>query len=99
MVKTLLSSNAGGTGLTPGQGAKIPRASWPKNRSNVVTNSIKTLKKLVIACSMCSNEVCTECHVNTEEEQLSLKLRKGFIGDRDKKGTPRPCSTVHAKSR
>lgn len=48
---------------------------------------------------MCSNEVCTECHVNTEEEQLSLRLRKGFIGDGDKKGTPRPCCTVHAKSR
>ena len=75
MVKTL-SSNAGGTGLTPGQGSKTPHASWPKNRSNVVTNSIKTLKKLVIACSMCSNEVCTECHVNTEEKQLSLRLRK-----------------------
>lgn len=46
---------------------------------------------------MCSNEVCTECHVNTGE-QLSLRLRKGFIGDGDKKGTPRPCCTVHMQS-
>ena len=35
--------------MIPGQGAKIPHASWPKNqniknRSNVVTNSISTLK-------------------------------------------------------
>ena len=32
MVKTLLS-NAGGTGLIPGQGAKIPHASGPKNQN------------------------------------------------------------------
>ena len=52
MVKTL-PSNAGGEGSTPGPGAKIPHASGPKNkkqtnkktRSNIVTNSIKTLKK------------------------------------------------------
>ena len=35
-------------GLTPDWGAKIPHASPPKNRtsntSNIVTNSIKTLK-------------------------------------------------------
>ena len=48
MIKTL-PSNAGDVGLIPGQGAKIPHASWPKkakhkNRSNTVTNSIKTLK-------------------------------------------------------
>ena len=48
MVKTS-PSNTGGEGLIPGQGAKIPHASWPKNqniknRSNVVTNSISTLK-------------------------------------------------------
>ena len=32
MVKTS-PSNAGGTGLIPGQGAKIPHASQPKNRN------------------------------------------------------------------
>ena len=26
-------SNAGGMGLMPGQGAKIPHASWPKNQN------------------------------------------------------------------
>ena len=47
------SSHARGAGLIPGQGAKIPHALWPKNqktktktkkynRSNIVTNSIKT---------------------------------------------------------
>ena len=49
MVKTL-PSNSGGVGLIPCQEAKIPHASWPKsqninNGSNVITNSIKTLKK------------------------------------------------------
>ena len=48
MVKTL-PSNAGGAGSIPGQGVEIPHALWPKNqntknRSNIVTNSIKTLK-------------------------------------------------------
>ena len=55
MVKTL-PSNAGGEGSTPGPGAKIPHASGPKNkkqtnkktRSNIVTNSIKTLKMVYI---------------------------------------------------
>ena len=44
VVKTL-PSNAGSTGLLPGQGAKILQASHPKNqkhRSNIVTNSVKT---------------------------------------------------------
>ena len=49
MVKTS-PSNAGGEGSIPGQGAKIPHASWPKNqniknRSNIVTNSVKTFKR------------------------------------------------------
>ena len=49
VVKTLPPS-VGGAGLIPGQGAKTPHASWPKkpnkpqNRSNIVTNSIKTKK-------------------------------------------------------
>ena len=42
-------SNAGGAGSIPGRGAKIPHALWPKNqsikRSNIIKNSIKTLKK------------------------------------------------------
>ena len=32
MVK-ILPSNAGGVGLIPGRGAKIPHASWPKNQN------------------------------------------------------------------
>ena len=38
MVKTLLS-NAGGAGLIPGQGTKIPHASWlknPKHKTEVI---------------------------------------------------------------
>ena len=46
MIKTL-PSNAQNAGLIPGQGAKIPHASRPtnkiQNRSNTLTNSIKTL--------------------------------------------------------
>ena len=44
----------GGAGSIPGQGAKIPHASWPKNqkniknRSSIVKNSIKTLKMVHI---------------------------------------------------
>ena len=43
-------SNVGSAGSIPGWGAKIPHALRPKyqknpqNRSNIVTNSIKTLK-------------------------------------------------------
>ena len=52
MVKTS-PSNAEGVGSIPGQGAKIPHASRPKtpkreNRSNIVTNSKKTLKMVHI---------------------------------------------------
>ena len=50
MVKTS-PSNAGGAGSIPGQGAKIPHISQSKNqniknRSNITTNSIKTLKMI-----------------------------------------------------
>ena len=49
MVRTL-PSNAGGASSIPGWGDNIPQALWPKNqniknRSNIVTNSMKTLKK------------------------------------------------------
>ena len=49
-----LPSNAGGVGLIPDQGAKIPHALRPKHQnikhcySNIVTNSIKTLKMVHI---------------------------------------------------
>ena len=36
-------SNAGGAGSIPGQGEKIPHASWPQNvkqKQHIVTNSI-----------------------------------------------------------
>ena len=48
MVKTS-PSNAGGAGSSPSWGTKIPHALGPKNqnRSSIVTNSIKTLKKMV----------------------------------------------------
>lgn len=49
MDKTLPSS-AGAAGLSPGQEAKVSQAAEPKetpgNRSNTVTNQIKTLKIL-----------------------------------------------------
>ena len=49
MVK-ILPSNTGNVGLIPGWKAKILHASQPKNqninnKSNIVTNSIKTIKK------------------------------------------------------
>ena len=47
VVRTLLS-NAKGMGSIPAWGIKIPHASGPKNRSNIVTNSIKTLKMVHI---------------------------------------------------
>ena len=52
MVKTS-PSNAGGVGLIPGQGAKIPTTCLSakkskQNRNNTVTNSIKTLKMVHI---------------------------------------------------
>ena len=52
MVKTS-PFNTGSVGLIPHQGTKIPHASWPKNqninnRSNVVTNSLSTLKMVHI---------------------------------------------------
>ena len=47
-------SNAVGADLVPGWRAKIPSASWPekkkkkKSKSNIVTNSVKTLKMVHI---------------------------------------------------
>ena len=49
MVKTSTSSARSEEGSTPGWGARILHAAWPKqtnHRSDIVTNSIKTLKKL-----------------------------------------------------
>ena len=52
VVKTS-SSNIESIGLIPGQGAKIPHTLWPEHQnikisSNMVTNSIKTLKMVHI---------------------------------------------------
>ena len=51
MVKTSLS-NTGDAGSIPGWGIKIPHSSRPKNqsinRSNIVSDSIKTLKMVRI---------------------------------------------------
>ena len=47
-------SDAGGAGSIPGQGANIPPASGPKKkktqniRSNIVTNSINTLRNVQV---------------------------------------------------
>ena len=50
MVKTSLP-NAGGASSIPGQGAEIPHAAQEtktQSRSHIVTNSVKTLKKVHI---------------------------------------------------
>ena len=51
MVKTS-PSNTGDAGLISGWGIKIPHSSWPKNqsinRSNIVSDSIKTFKMVHI---------------------------------------------------
>ena len=55
LVVKISPSNAGGVGSIPGWGAKIPHASGlkkkkkKKNTSNIVTNSIKTLKIIHIS--------------------------------------------------
>ena len=66
MVKTS-PSNAGSVGSIPGQGTKIPRASWPKNqniknRSNIVTNSIKTFKTVHIQKKKILKRKCDVFH-------------------------------------
>ena len=38
-------SNAGGAGLNPGQGAKIPHASWPKNQNIIQKQCCNKFKK------------------------------------------------------
>ena len=44
VVKTS-SSNAGGVGSTPDQGAKILHASWPKSQTNKQTKQLKKKQK------------------------------------------------------
>ena len=52
MVQWLRPHSSGGVGSIPDWGAKIPHALWPNNqntnRSNIETNSIKTLKTVHI---------------------------------------------------
>lgn len=43
--------------------------------------------KTVIACSTCPDEVGAKCHVSTEDVQMSLRIRKGFIGIGGEKDT------------
>ena len=63
MVKTS-SSNAGDVSSSPAGGAKILHASWSKhqhiknNRSNMVTNSIKTLKMVHIKKNFIFKKTC-----------------------------------------
>ena len=70
MVKTS-PSNAGGASLIPGQGPKVPHASWPKtqnihNCSNIVTNSIKSLKMIHIKKSL---KECRGKHLEKDEKE------------------------------
>ena len=69
MVKNL-PSNAGGVGLIPGLGAKIPHTSQPKKNKTkhkteaiIVTNSIKTLKIKNKELDSSINRVCVSCSV------------------------------------
>ena len=65
-------SSSGVAGLIPGWEAKIPHASWPENKGNVVTNSIKTLngprkkkyfKKHFTYPVLSDNEVLHKLHI------------------------------------
>ena len=56
----------GGVGSIPGQGVKIPHASWPTNQNlkqkKFVTNSIKTLKMVHIKKNLKNNKLSdVEC--------------------------------------
>ena len=67
MVKNL-PSNAGGVGLIPGLGSKIPHTSQPKKQQHkteaiIVTNSIKTLKIKNKELDSSINRVCVSCSV------------------------------------
>lgn len=46
----------------------------------VISESQEYKFKIVIACSMCSNEVCAKYHVSTQDVQVSQRPRKVFIG-------------------
>ena len=66
-----LPFHVGGVGLIPGQALKVPHASWPKNqnmksRSNIVTNSIKTLEMV---------------HVKKKKKK-STKAQRGVVARR-----------------
>ena len=63
MVKTL-PSNAGGAGLIPGRGA---------NRSNIITNSIKTLKVVHIKKIFKKIVTCIVGFVFSEKQLANLK--------------------------
>ena len=53
----------------------------------VISESQECKLKIVIACFMCSNEVCAKCHVSTEDVQGSQRLKKVFIGVGGEKDT------------
>ena len=62
--------------MIPGQGTKIPHASWSikQNRSNIVTNSIKTLKMAHIKKALkkkkfCLNEASELIGINRKNER------------------------------
>ena len=72
-------SNAGGAGSIPGRGAKISHASWPKkpnhkNKNNIVTNSIKTLKMVHIKRKKSSKTDLVIPHLTLDPQYKMLEL-------------------------
>ena len=70
--------NAEGGGLVPGHRVKIPHVSWPKckNRSAIVTNSIKTKKQfssVTQSCpTLCNPMVCNTPGLPVHHQLLEL---------------------------
>ena len=72
------TSNVGCVSSVPSQGTKIPHGSWPKgqniNRSNIVPNSIKTLKMIHMKKTVL-NKIYLEKH-KPQNSSNTLKKRK-----------------------
>ena len=83
VVKTL-PSNARVAGLIPGQGTKIPHDSWSKkktkhkNRSNIVTHLIKTLKWSTLKKKSLKKKF------TTDQSQHHHKGIQSFIASKEK---------------
>ena len=76
-------SNAVGADLVPGWRAKIPSASWPKkkkSKSNIGTNSVKTLKmvhikkkKKISGVIFCIQVSPSSTSIEAEAERMELE--------------------------